>query len=78
MILHGTQLTNARMALIMQSLKNMQQSIKYLEIPGNCLGGRGFKSLLATMPRDLEILLIGNNRLKNSDLRALSSTVRVT
>ena len=62
----------------MKSLKNCQQSIKYLDVTGNSLGGHGFRPLLSLMPRDLEILLIAKNKLVNRDLRALSSTIRVT
>ena len=73
-----THFHNEKLYAIMKSLKNCQQSIKFLDLTGNNLGGRGFKPLLSQLPRDLEYLLLGNNKLKNRDLRALSSTVRVT
>ena len=62
----------------MNNLQKCQQSIKFLDFSHNNLGGGGFRSLLSLLPRDLEYLQLGNNKLENRDLRALSSTVRVT
>ena len=56
----------------MESLASSQQSIKYLDLTGNHLGGSGFRSMLSVIPRDLEVLLLGHNELRNKDLRALA------
>lgn len=78
LVLHEAGLSNKTLFPILKSLTPSQQSIKYLDLTGNNLGGSGFRPLLSVMPRDLEILLIQNNQLRNRDLRALSQTIRVT
>ena len=61
----------------MKSLASSQQSIRYLDLTGNQLGGSEFQRLVSEMPRDLEYFLIANNKLENSNLRAISQTIRV-
>ena len=41
------------------------------------VGGSEFQRLVSEMPRDLEYFLIANNKLENSNLRAISQTIRV-
>ncbi len=43
--------------------------LKWLDLSGNSIGGRGFLPMTKKMPAEVDWLFLASNRLRNPDLR---------